>query len=150
MSSIIEDSNSLESSFSQEPRRPQRLKSHKIKERSIHIEKNRIKRMASRNNVENDVGRVNNIIHLRSSKSVMFKVEGSVSKHGDKFSEELIPDIIDTSYNFSLTYQLKQTAINVFKTGIEKDKTKIKFFSNYLYQLSPFNKIFSKLKKSKI
>ena len=35
-----------------------------------------------------------------------------------------------------MNYQLKETAITVFKSGIDKDKTKIKFFCNYLYQLS--------------
>ena len=149
MSSIIEDTNSIDSSFSQEPRRPHRLKSQKVKEQNMQIEKNILNRKKSKNSVEKDVRKVNNLLNIRSSKSVVFKLEGGVSNHGNKFNEELIPEIIDTSYNFSLNYQLKETAINVFKSGIDKDKTKIKFFSNYLYQLSPFNKIFSKIRKSK-
>ena len=47
-----------------------------------------------------------------------------------------------------MNYQLKETALKIFKLGLEGDKTKIKFFCNYLYQLAPFNKIFSKLSTS--
>ena len=147
MSSINEE-NSIDSSYSQEMRRSHRFKSQKMAKQNMDIKKNKLSKIKSKKSVENDVGKVNNLIKIRSSKSMVFN-DGTISKNCNKFSEELIPDIIDTSYNFSLNYQLKETAINVFKSGIDKDKTKIKFFCNYLYQLSPFNKIFSKIKQSK-
>lgn len=91
-----------------------------------------------------------NLIKVRSSRSIRFGLQGlNSNKSTNKFIEELIPDIIDNTYNFTLNYQLKETAINVLKSGIpDEDKTKIKFFCNYLYQLSPFNKIFSQLSSS--
>ena len=144
MTSNNEDSNSVDSSFCPS-RRSVRFKSHKISEKKIKIEKDKLKKIISKNPAENVVGKVSNIVNTRSSKSVLFK---GVTKHCNKFNEELIPEIIDKSYNFLLNYRLKETAIEVFKLGIDKDKTKIKFFSNYLYQLSPFNKIFSKMKQS--
>jgi len=54
------------------------------------------------------------------------------NKNINDYNEELIPDIIDPSYNFTLNYQLKETAINVLKSGIENDPTKIKFWKNML------------------
>ena len=89
--------------------------------------------------------RMDSLIKLTSSKAI-----GAVKKQSQGFLEDvMIPDLIDPSYNFSMNYQLKETALKIFQSGLEDDKTKIKFFCNYLNQLSPFNKKFSKLSKSK-
>ena len=132
----------------EESRKSFRVKSVRINKDRIEINNNNIK-MELKNSVETDTSKVNHLLKIRSSKSVIFNVEESKNKNTKGYNEELIPEIIDPSYNFALNYQLKETAINVLKHGIDKDKTKIKFFSNYLYQLSPFNKIFSKLRYSK-
>ena len=72
------------------------------------------------------------------------------NKNVNKFGDDMINDIIDHTYNFTLNYHLKETAINLLKTGIDfEDKSKIKFFCNYIYQLNPFNKIFYQLSNSK-
>ena len=146
-----EDSSLENSESSKDSRRIHRFKSQKIsKEELFALQQKKYNKKKIVKTVENDTKRVNNLINIRSSKSVVFRVGNKVSnKNINKYNEELLFEIIDPSYNFTLNYQLKETAINVFKSGIEKDKTKIKFFSNYLYQLKPFNKIFSKIKKSK-
>ena len=126
-------------------RKIHKYKSQRIKKNS-ESEQNKSYKLKSKKSVDNDTRKVKNLIKIRSSKSVTFNFGNDKDENMNK---ELFPDIIDPSYNFTLNYQLKETAINVFKSGIEKDKIKIKFFSNYLYQLSPFNKIFSKIKKSK-
>ena len=69
-------------------------------------------------------------------------------KSHSKTPEKIITDIIDNSYNFAMNYHLKETALKIFQKGIDNDETKIKFFCNYLNQLTPFNKIFLKLSKS--
>ena len=89
--------------------------------------------------------RMDSLIKLTSS-----KIRGPIKKQSKGFLDDvMIPDLIDASYNFSMNYQLKETALKLFQSGLEEDKTKIKFFCNYLNQLSPFNKKFSKLSKSK-
>ena len=89
--------------------------------------------------------RMDSLIKLTSS-----KIMGPIKKQSKGFLDDvMIPDLIDASYNFSMNYQLKETALKLFQSGLEEDKTKIKFFCNYLNQLSPFNKKFSKLSKSK-
>ena len=87
--------------------------------------------------------RITSLLHMNSSKMV-------VRKPSKKLSTELtLSNIIDPSINFNMNYQLKETALKLFKTGFEEDQTKIKFFCNYLFQLKPFNKIFSKFSKSR-
>ena len=88
--------------------------------------------------------RITSLLHMNSSKMV---VRNPAPK---KLSTELtLSNIIDPSINFNMNYQLKETALKLFKTGFEEDQTKIKFFCNYLFQLKPFNKIFSKFSKSR-
>ena len=88
--------------------------------------------------------RITSLLHMNSSKMVVRK-QASI-----KLSTELtLSNIIDPSINFNMNYQLKETALKLFKTGFEEDQTKIKFFCNYLFQLKPFNKIFSKFSKSR-
>jgi len=134
----------------QELRRTHRFRSQKINEideEKLELEQKKCNKKKYK--VENETRKVNNLIQIRSSKSVLFNIGANLSnKKISHYNQELLPEIIDPSYNFTLNYQLKETAINVFKSGIENDKTKIKFFSNYLYQLSPFNKIFSNFNQS--
>ena len=133
----------------QTSRRKVKFKSQKIKEENLDNVRNKYDKYQSKNSAEKDTRKVNDLMKIRSSKSVAYNIESNTSgKEINKFNEELLPEIIEPSYNFTLNYQLKETAINVFKSGINKDKIKLKFFSNYLYQLSPFNKIFSKIRKS--
>ena len=149
MNSKDEDSSFENSENSYETRKMIRFKSQKFSNEEILSMSFRKKKRKVKNTVENDTRKINNLINIRSSKSVVFNFGSTGSnKNINKYNEEFLPEIIDPSYNFTLNYQLKETAINVFKSGIEKDKTKIKFFSNYLYQLSPFNKIFLKIKQS--
>ena len=115
---------------SKESRKSFRVKSVRINKDRIEINNNNIK-MELKNSVETDTSKVNHLLKIRSSKSVIFNVEESKNKNTKGYNEELIPEIIDPSYNFALNYQLKETAINVLKHGIDKDKTKIKFFLNY-------------------
>ena len=134
--------------INQELRRTYRFRSQKLLDNDEELELEQ-KKYNNKKKIENYSRRVNNI-KIRSSKSVIFNIGENLSnKKLSNYNEELLPEIIDPSYNFKLNYQLKETAINIFKSGIEKDKTKIKFFSNYLYQLSPFNKIFTKINQSK-
>ena len=82
---------------------------------------------------------------MNSSKQVR-----TIKKQNESIINNIgISKIIDPSYNFYVSYELKDTALKMFQAGFEEDQTKIKFFCNYLYQLVPFNKIFSKLSKSK-
>ena len=140
------EGNTLNDSNNNQNRKIQKYKSQRVT-KGNESEKNICYKLKSKRSVDNDTRKVKNLIKIRSSKSVAFNFGNDDKNMG--INEELFPEIIDPSYNFTLNYQLKETAINVFKSGIEKDKIKIKFFSNYLYQLSPFNKIFSKIKKSK-
>ena len=89
--------------------------------------------------------RMNSLIHMNSSKIVALLKKSS----NNIVRDTPISNIIDPSYNFSMNYQLKETALKIFQAGFEENQTKIKFFCNYLYQLAPFNKIFSRLSKSK-
>ena len=133
-------------------RRAHKFKSLRVNQENVENNRNkyRYNRLKSRKSVENDTRKVRTLIRRRSSKSIAFNIESNASvKDINQFNEEFLPDIIDPSYNFTLNYQMKETAINVFKSGIDKDKTKLKFFSNFLYQLKPFNKIFAKIRKSK-
>ena len=89
--------------------------------------------------------RMNSLMHMNSSKVVAI-----LKKPSNKLETDTpISNIIDPTYNFSLNYQLKETALKIFQAGIEDNQTKIKFICNYLYQLAPFNKIFTRLAKSK-
>ena len=89
--------------------------------------------------------RMNSLMHMNSSKVVAI-----LKKSSNKLETDTpISNIIDPTYNFSLNYQLKETALKIFQAGIEDNQTKIKFICNYLYQLAPFNKIFTRLAKSK-
>ena len=84
------------------------------------------------------------------SKKISNKIIGTIKKPSKGLIDDImISDLIDPSYNFVMNYRLKETALKIFQAGLEEDQTKIKFFSNYLYQLRPFNKIFAKLSKSK-
>ena len=88
--------------------------------------------------------RINPLSKISSSKAINL-----IKKHSKGLvTDIMIQELIDPSYNFLMNYQLKETALKIFKLGLEGDKTKIKFFCNYLYQLAPFNKIFSKLSTS--
>ena len=132
-------------------RRLYRYKSHKITKDNKVLDENEIDYIKTKKSLKRESRKkIKTLIKVRSSKSIHFGMQGiSSNKNVNKFVEELVPDIIDNTYNFTLNYQLKETAINVLKSGIpDDDKTKIKFFSNYLYQLSPFNKIFSQLSSS--
>ena len=135
--------------FLQETRRLHKVKSQRLNKDKVEIDKISDSKKKLKKSVETDTRKVNNLLKRRSSKTMSFNGDERGNKNINDYNEELIPDIIDPSYNFTLNYQLKETAINVLKSGIENDPTKIKFFSNYLYQLSPFNKIFRKLKQSK-
>ena len=142
------EEDSSDSENIQESRRIYRFRSQKVNEDNIELEQNKKNKKSIIHSVEKDTKKLN-LMKIRSSKSVAFNVGTTPSKKNmNNINEELIPEIIDPSYNFSLNYQLKETAINIFKSGIEQDKIKIKFFCNYLYQLSPFNKIFEKIKQS--
>ena len=89
--------------------------------------------------------RMNSLMHMNSSKVVAI-----LKKPSNKLETDTpISNIIDPTYNFSLNYQLKETALKIFQAGIEDNQTKIKFICNYLYQLALFNKIFTRLAKSK-
>jgi len=89
--------------------------------------------------------RMNSLMHMNSSKVVAI-----LKKSNNKLETDTpISNIIDPTYNFSMNYQLKETALKIFQAGIEDNQTKIKFICNYLYQLAPFNKMFSRLAKSK-
>ena len=88
--------------------------------------------------------RISSLIHMNSSKIVIR------TPPAKKVSGELtMSNIIDPSINFNMNYQLKETALKLFQAGFEENQTKIKFFCNYIFQLKPFNKIFSKISKSK-
>ena len=68
--------------------------------------------------------RMDSLIKLTSSKMI-----GVIKKPSKGFLDDvMIPDLIDPTYNFSMNYQLKETAIKIFQSGLEEDKTKIKFF----------------------
>ena len=107
--------------------------------------KNKLSNINSKNSIgKESQKKIKNILKKISSKTV------SSNKSINNFTDEMINDIIDHSYNFTLNYHLKETAISFLKTGIDcEEKSKIKFFCNYLYQLNPFNKIFYQLSKSK-
>ena len=115
----------------QELRRTHRFRSQKINEideEKLELEQKKCNKKKYKG--ENETRKVNNLIQIRSSKSVLFNIGANLSnKKISHYNQELLPEIIDPSYNFTLNYQLKETAINVFKSGIENDKTKIKFFS---------------------
>ena len=88
--------------------------------------------------------RISSLIHMISSKIVIRTP--SVKKVSGELT---MSNIIDPSINFNMNYQLKETALKLFQAGFEENQTKIKFFCNYIFQLKPFNKIFSKISKSK-
>ena len=86
----------------------------------------------------------------RNSLNSSSKMLGTIKTTNQGFEDDIIiSNLIDPSYNFTMNYQLKETALKIFQSGLEEDQSKIKFFCNYLYQLSPFNRNFSKLLKSK-
>jgi hypothetical protein len=132
-------------------RRLYRYKSHKITKDIKHLDQDEIDNIKTKKSIDKESRKkIKTILKVRSSKSILMGLKRiNSNKSSNKILEELIPDILDNTYNFALNYQLKETAINVLKSGIpEDDKTKIKFFINYIYQLSPFNKIFSQLSSS--
>jgi hypothetical protein len=86
----------------------------------------------------------------RNSLNSSSKMLGTIKTTNQGFEDDIIiSNLIDPSYNFTMNYQLKESALKIFQSGLEEDQTKIKFFCNYLYQLYPFNRNFSKLLKSK-
>ena len=65
--------------------------------------------------------RMNSLIHMNSSKIVALLKKSS----NNIVRDTPISNIIDPSYNFSMNYQLKETALKIFQAGFEENQTKV-------------------------
>ena len=153
MNSIREEALS-ESDDNDEIKDPQKIKRRAYKTQTLKTEQKNLEPLY------NKVGKVKQKYSLSISSShrmnslskmTSSKIIGTIKKKQSKglIDDIMMSDLIDPSYNFVMNYRLKETALKLFQAGLEEDQTKIKFFSNYLYQLRPFNKNFAKLSKSK-
>ena len=146
ITSESKDSNKEEEEEPQIKRRTNKLKTLKADKTNLELIFNKVGKVKQKRLSISIPHRMNSIILSRNSS----KQVGVNKKSSKNIVTDIgISNIVDPSINFNMNYQLKETALKIFQAGFEENQTKIKFFCNYLYQLIPFNKIFTKLSKSK-
>ena len=150
MNSIEEDLNDTDENLDPDKmplikRRSNKIQTQKTKKLNLELLYQKVGKVKQRFSLSTS-HRMNSLTKLVSSKII-----SPTKRKSNKgiLDDMMISDLIDPSYNFSMNYQLKETALKIFQSGLEGDQTKVKFFCNYLYQLVPFNKNFAKLTKSK-